>query len=126
MHRYKTDGVQPPLPPVPCGAHLVTHLFEAGPASNTEFGAKPITWGELQSWQQQTGVRLQPWEARAVRRLSADYAAEVTEAKDPARPAPWSSMPTAEMRAALAKRIGAEMRAAAAAHRANKTGGTKP
>jgi hypothetical protein len=68
-------------------------------------GVGPITWGELQAWQVQTGVDLQPWEARTVHRLSRDFAGETRRAEDPAAAAPMRPVMTEDRRASVADKI---------------------
>lgn len=45
---------------------LVTSLFEVGPVLHDGY----ITWQELSSWQQVTGIELEPWEACAILDMS--------------------------------------------------------
>jgi hypothetical protein len=59
-------------------------------------GAAPVTFGEIQAWQQQTGNELMPWEVLLLRRMSSAYVAEASEATRRDRPAPW--LPEAEVR----------------------------
>lgn len=77
------------LPPIGFGGHLVDLLFDVGPSSAGEV----ITFQEIVAWQRVTGVRLDAWEAETLRRLSHAYLAEIVEAKDPDRPAPYRDTP---------------------------------
>lgn len=52
-------------------------------------GPVPLTHSELQSWQDQVGIELQPWELQLLRRLSKEYVAESGNATDRGCPAPW-------------------------------------
>lgn len=88
VERYKKDG-GPPMPPLEDGEHLVDYLLEVGPVQPTGMGSVPLTFGELQAWQQQVGLDLQPWEVSMLRRLSRDYVAEAHRASSPAAKAPW-------------------------------------
>ena len=80
----------PELPPVEAGGHLIGYLWEIGPMIPAGMGLGPITQGEIQAWQANTGIDLQPWEARFLRRLSGEYLAELHAAEKPERQAPWS------------------------------------
>lgn len=82
------DGIDPLLPDCPSD-FLVNLLMEIGPTIATGFGLAAIGWRELADWQACSGTDLAPWEARMLRRLSADYAAELHAAESPERPAPY-------------------------------------
>lgn len=88
----KDDDYQPEMPPIDCG-YLVSYLFEIGPTMAAGMGSGPITHGEIESWQRITGVDLNPWEARTLRRLSIDYLAESHKATQIDCPAPWVEAP---------------------------------
>lgn len=65
-------------------------------------GESPIGWQEMAAWQQLAGIRLMPWEARLLRKLSGDYIAARYKAKEPLCPAPFD--PIAQDKAANQKR----------------------
>ena len=69
--------------------HLVDYLLEVGPAMGTGMGEVPVSHLELQAWQQQVGIDLQPWEVRTLRRLSRDWVVESHKASSPSATAPW-------------------------------------
>jgi hypothetical protein len=77
------------MPPIECAAHLVTALWEIGPAMSTGMGNAPITWGEIESWERKTGTTLAPWEAKILRRLSISYIVELQSAAASNWPAPY-------------------------------------
>lgn len=54
-------------------------------------GSGPITHGELEAWQRNTGITLAPWEARVIRDLSRDYISESSKAEKRDCPEPWQS-----------------------------------
>lgn len=72
--------------------YLVDTLLEAGPASGGGLGPQPLTWTDLNAWQRATGIELAPWEARLVRRLSAEYLDEHQRAREPTATPPWESI----------------------------------
>lgn len=73
-----------------CGAqYLLGYLFEIGPAVPVGMGDGPITHCEIAAWMANTGIRLTPWEARTLRRLSVDYVREASRATQSSHPAPW-------------------------------------
>lgn len=80
------------MPPCPA-PHLVAYLFEAGPLQPGGMAEAPLSHGELQAWQQNSGIVLQPWEARLLRRLSGSYLSAMSEARAPSAPPPWKETP---------------------------------
>ncbi len=83
------DGIQPLLPDVDAGQYLIDWLMEIGPTLPAGMGSGVLTFSEIATWQQLVGLELQPWEVRALRRLSEDYLAESNAATDPRRPPPY-------------------------------------
>lgn len=64
---------------------LVAALFDVGPVMADSY----ITWQELESWQNVTGVDLDPWEASTIIDLSKTYFRQREEAKSFAALCPW-------------------------------------
>lgn len=92
FEQMQREGVMRlPLPRIEQGHYLIEHLMEVGPTTSTGMGPTPITWSEMQAWQQQRGIELQPWEASLLRGLSRDYASEMARAASIDCPAPWVS-----------------------------------
>lgn len=91
----------PPMPPNPM-PHVIDRLVEIGLTEAAGMGVGPISWGTLTEWQRNTGVRLAPWEARLLRRLSVAYLAESRAAEHENCPAPWGAPATAQERDAEA------------------------
>lgn len=85
----KDDTWEPEMPPVDAGGYLVGYLFEAGPTMPGGMGPAILSWAEIGSWQARTGTPLQPWEARFLRRLSAEYLWQSRDAEKLDCPAPW-------------------------------------
>lgn len=84
----------------PCDApHLVGYLFEIGPTLAAGMGEGPLTHGEIESWQRNTGIRLQSWEARLLKRLSIEYLNESSKARARDCPAPWGDAPVPNLKA---------------------------
>lgn len=78
------------MPPNPM-PHITERLIEMGLVEVAGMGAVPLSWSTLSAWSQMTGVRLCPWEARTMRRLSAEYLAEGRRAEDMTCPPPWAA-----------------------------------
>lgn len=110
----KQDGIEEPEMP-PCDAgHLIGYLFEVGPTMAAGTGEGPITHGELEAWQRNTGIDLNAWESRTLKRLSLDYLAESQQARATDRPAPWDGAAYSKSKAELAaERMKRETRALA-------------
>lgn len=79
---------------------ILEQLMEIGLFEVSGMDRVPLSWREINEWQRATGVPLQPWQARLMRRLSADYLAELRRAENLHCPPPWSAGPTAADRAA--------------------------
>lgn len=86
---YKRDG-DDALQMPPCDAYyLIPYFFEIGPTVAAGMGEGAIGHLEVQAWQGNTGIDLNAWEARSLRRLSLVYLSESYKAKKPDCPAPW-------------------------------------
>lgn len=73
-----------------CAAvYLVNYLIEMGVTK----GDIALPLCEIESWQRQSGIELQPWEVRFVKRLSEAYLSESHTARDPDAEAPWADAP---------------------------------
>jgi hypothetical protein len=66
--------------------HIVSYLFQIGP----HHGGAAIPHSEIESWQRNTGIELDFWEATILRRLSWEYLAESMQS-DAAREAPFTT-----------------------------------
>lgn len=95
----KNQGITDPDMP-PCDApHLLGYLFEIGPTLAAGMGEGPLTHGEIASWQANTGIELQAWEARLLRRLSIDYLNQSHKARARDCPPPWGDAPVPNLKA---------------------------
>ena len=56
-------------------------------------GENALTHGEIESWQRNIGVRLNPWECRTIKRLSSAYLSEFHKASDPKAETVWEDAP---------------------------------
>jgi hypothetical protein len=88
---WKRKGIEPRMPPIDA-EYLIGYLWEAGPTMPGAAGAVPLTQSELRAWQENTGVDLQPWEVRILRRLSCDLVAEMRRAEDPVATPPYGEL----------------------------------
>lgn len=77
------------MPALDGGAYLLGYLFEIGPAMSGPAGPCEISHEEICCWQDLTGIDLQAWEARTLRRLSREYVDEMNRATSRDAAAPW-------------------------------------
>ena len=70
--------------------YLVPLVMEAGLVEQSGTGIVALSWKEIESWQNVTGVKLHTWEATILRQMSEAYASEFSQASDRNRPAPYS------------------------------------
>lgn len=87
LQQYLDAGKEIEMPEV-TATHLLDYLFEIGPTFPGAMGAVVLPISEIASWQQQMGIRLQPWEIRAIRSASNEYANQLAISYDPACPSP--------------------------------------
>jgi hypothetical protein len=87
LKQYKDEGKLINWPPV-SASYLVAYLFEAGPTFPGAMGSVGLPYQELESWQRQTGIELQPWEVRLLRQASIEYAQQSQLALKPECPPP--------------------------------------
>lgn len=84
--------MEPELPEVVC-QYLLGYFMEIGPVAAGGFGVAPVSHAEIEAWQRNTGIRLDPWEARAIRRASVAFVRTSHEAADENAEAPWADAP---------------------------------
>lgn len=90
LQQMRADNLTPDLPDNPA-PYLIEWLFEIGPVVPAGMGMASIGWRDLAAWQDVTGIELDPWEARLLRRLSAEYHVQAQKAEKPDCPAPYTA-----------------------------------
>lgn len=70
--RYIQDGVDVVVPEMKC-SYLFDYLIRIGIMSSSSMGNVPLSWQELNAWVQVTGIPLNEWELRVIRRASEVY-----------------------------------------------------
>lgn len=96
-----TDADELEMPP--CEAlYLVGYLFEVGPTVAAGMGDGPLSHVEIDAFQRNTGIELTAWEARTLRRLSQDYAAQSHKSLARDCPPPWEAAPYSKPMSSLA------------------------
>lgn len=78
-------------PPNPA-PHLTDWLLEIGPTTSGSMGEAAIGWQDLTAWERITGIELEPFEAKTIRRLSQVFISARYEAKKPDCPIPYAGL----------------------------------
>jgi hypothetical protein len=91
LKRLTDNDQHIPLPPLSVH-YLVAYLWEMGPTIPMGMGEAPLTHEELGWWQRNTGITLDPWEARVLKRLSRDYHAQAQKSVKDDCPAPYGEV----------------------------------
>jgi hypothetical protein len=86
----KAEGIPVDLPDNPL-PYLTDWLIEIGPLATGGMGPAPLDWSDIANWQSLVGIRLDAWEARTIRKLSREFLDQMTKAKKPECPAPYST-----------------------------------
>lgn len=77
------------MPELDESEYLLPMLFEAGLVSQSGMGIAPLSWQEIQAWQNCTGVVLHTWEVCTLKQMSEAYAGEFSSASKPDAAAPY-------------------------------------
>jgi hypothetical protein len=91
--KERDDGVETVEMPACDAVYVIGYLFEIGPAVNNGFGRSSITQLEIEAFQRNTGIELESWEARLLKRLSIEYINESLAAVKEDRSSPWIDAP---------------------------------
>lgn len=70
--------------------HVTEWWLDIGPSISGDAGERPIEWRDMAAWEHFTGIELDTWEARTIRRLSRVYLSQRYDAKKPDCPPPYS------------------------------------
>lgn len=69
--------------------YILVYLQEIG----LTLGDQPLNFGEIESYQNVSGIDLQSWEARILKKLSVAYLSESNKAKDSNVETAWADAP---------------------------------
>jgi len=75
------------LPEITC-SYLFEFLMSIGACTHSGMGQVPLSWQEIESWQNQHGISLKPWELSIIRKASAIYVEQVQLSGKPDCPPP--------------------------------------
>lgn len=84
--RFDDLGEAALVPPNPAPL-IIDWLMEIGPTGSD---AAPLSWRDIAAWQAITGIELEAWEARLIRRLSGDFASMRIKAEKADCPPPYT------------------------------------
>lgn len=90
QEQMKQAGLAVQMPPNPA-PHIINWLIEIGLTGSNGMAATPLDWREIEAWQRMTGVCLNAFEGRLIRKLSVEYVAEGRRAEDERCSAPWAA-----------------------------------
>lgn len=85
--RYVEQGVTIVVPEMKC-SYLFDYLLQVGTMSFNGMANVPLSWQELNAWVQVTGITLNEWELRVIRRASEVYVNQLELSKKPDAPMP--------------------------------------
>jgi hypothetical protein len=122
MQKMEAQGITPQLPQPGIAAHLIDYLFDAGPVGYAGMGPTPLPHSEIAAWQHNTGIELDAWEARAIRRLSQDYLSASRDAEEADCPPFWTNEPEIDRRDTVSNAVRAIFGGRAAAQSAKQRG----
>lgn len=89
-------GEGPAFPPA-SHRYLIGWWLEIGPASAGAMGDGALTMTQIADDMEALGILLEPWEAKAIRRMSSAFVSQRYEARKPTCPAPWSDAQPADV-----------------------------
>jgi hypothetical protein len=81
--KQKTTAKQDILFPPNPAEYLTDWFREIGPTIASPMGEVAIGWSDMVAWQELTGIELDAWEARTIRRMSRAFIDQRHEAKKP-------------------------------------------
>lgn len=83
------DEKRPVMLPEVTLQYLVTWFEDVGPAMSGGMGSAPLSHSEIRAWQDNMGLAITPWEARALRELSRAYVGQAAISDAPECPPPY-------------------------------------
>ena len=99
------------MPPIDYAEYLFEFANEIGMYSKTGFGLDHVSWSEINSWQQLTGIKLSIWEANTIMMISKSFVSQYNDVNEKIAPSPYQS-PVID-RAAVSQNVGSVFRSIA-------------
>lgn len=102
----KDDEYEPETADIEGLDHVIAHFWDCGPAIGGTMGSSSLTHQEIEAWQRNTGIELDAWESRMLRRLSVEYLDWNAKARSVTCPSPLAPpIPTEEERIQIGNSI---------------------
>lgn len=80
--KYLERGVAIVIPELTL-TYLFEYLMRIGPCIYSSMGQEPLNWTDLESWQNQHGITLSPFELSIIRKASVIYVEQIQLSKKP-------------------------------------------
>lgn len=92
MSDYSHTRPEALLPDIKGLETLASFFIEIGQATPVQGGLIPITWAEIQAWNEATKSKCEPWELKAIRVMSEAYCSGHALGRKPTSVAPWADI----------------------------------
>jgi len=100
------NGGTPLLPDVGEAFYLVNYWRQVGAVGSSESGPVALSYQEIESWQRQAGLPLEPWETIALRQMSEAYVSQWFDSQEPEATAPYGGASDMIDRQKIGSKIG--------------------
>lgn len=104
--KIEQNGGTPLFPYVGDAQYVITYWQDIGVVEAGAMGPVPLSSKEIASWQECSGVELQPWEFRVLREMSRRYLIQAEESKKPECPPPYGDPVNEFDRQIVSKKVG--------------------
>lgn len=85
--KAKGLAIAMPVNPAP---YITDWLYDIGPVVTGGMAMARLEWRDIRAWEESIGIKLAPWEARIIRRLSGEYLSMSMDAREEACAAPYT------------------------------------
>jgi hypothetical protein len=102
--KITANGGTPLMPPVDAD-YLIGYWQDMGLVSNTGMGAASLSALEIDAFCRLSAVELDPWEFKALREMSANYASHLHLGENPNQPPPYGSLTQEYDRQVVGKKV---------------------
>lgn len=104
--KIERNGGTPLFPDVGEAQYVITYWQDIGVVEAGAMGPVPLSSKEIASWQECTGIDLQPWEFRVLRDMSRMYLIQAEQSKKPECPPPYGDPVNEFDREIVGKKVG--------------------
>lgn len=103
--KIQRNGGSPMFPSVGDANYVITYWQDLGVVESGAMGPIPLSAKEILSWQQCSGIHLQPWEFKVLRDMSRLYLIQHEESKNPECSPPFGDPVNEFDRAVVSKKV---------------------